>query len=107
MIHGLGAMCCQCLEAVEHLLVGDVKVFGDVGDGGRTGACRAELLVSVLDPEDELLQSARQVDCPPFVAEVALELSEDRGDGKRRERDASVGIEPVDRVQQSQARDLY
>jgi hypothetical protein len=43
---------------------------------------------------------------PALVAEVALELSEDRGDGERRKRDPARGIEPIDSFDQAETRHL-
>ena len=41
-----------------------------------------------------------------MVAEVALELSEDGGDGKARERESALGVEPLDRLEQAERGDL-
>lgn len=55
--------------------------------------------------EDPLLERPRHPH-DPLTAEVALELPQDRGDRKARERDAEVGIEPFDRLDQTDQRDL-
>ena len=59
-----------------------------------------------LDLEDPLLDVAGHVHRPAPVAEVALELAEDRGDGEGREGGAALGVEAVDRLDQADARDL-
>ena len=41
-----------------------------------------------------------------MVAEVALELADDRRDGERGEREAAVGVEALDRLQQGERGDL-
>src|SRR5204863_9747009 len=43
---------------------------------------------------------------PSVVAEVALELAEDAGDGEGGEADTALGVEAVDRVDQPDARHL-
>ena len=55
---------------------------------------------------EELLEVARGAHGPALVAEVALELAQDRRRRKGRERDAAIGIEAVDRLQQPERRDL-
>src|SRR5918996_1318437 len=47
------------------------------------------------------------MDRPPGVAEVALQLSEDRGDCIGRERGAAGRVEAVDRLHESHACDLH
>ena len=37
---------------------------------------------------------------------MALQLAEDRRDGVGRERDPAIGVEPVDRLEQAERRDL-
>ena len=48
----------------------------------------------------QLLQASRGADGPALVAEVTLELSEDRLACECREFNATIGIEPVDRFDQ-------
>ena len=59
-----------------------------------------------VDLQRELLQVARHADGPGAVAEVALELAEDRRYRVAREGVATIGVEAVDRLQQSEARHL-
>jgi hypothetical protein len=52
------------------------------------------------------LEFARHPDSPAVVAEVALEFSEDGGEGKARERESALGVEAVDRLEQAERGDL-
>src|SRR5262249_38905956 len=65
-----------------------------------------ELLAHALEFEGELLQVARYADRPALVAEVALELTEDRRDREARERGLAARVEAVDRLQQAERGDL-
>jgi hypothetical protein len=47
------------------------------------------------------------MDRPPRVPEVALELAHDRGHRERREREASIRVEALDRLDQPEAGDLH
>ena len=49
---------------------------------------------------------AGDADGPRAVAEVAPDLASDRGDGERQEVDAAFRLEPVERPDQPQRRDL-
>ena len=59
-----------------------------------------------VDAQLELLEVARHADGPAVVAEVALELSEDGGDGKARERESAPGVEALDRLEEAERGDL-
>jgi hypothetical protein len=52
------------------------------------------------------LKLARHVERPSLVAEVALELAENRGRRVARELRTAARIEAVDRLDQAQARNL-
>ena len=54
----------------------------------------------------QLLQVARDADRPALVAEVALELAEDRRHGEGRERGLARRVEAVDRLEQAERGDL-
>ena len=56
--------------------------------------------------ERALLEVARHVERPALVAEVALQLAEDRRRGVARELRPAAGLEAVDRLDQAEARDL-
>ena len=59
-----------------------------------------------IDAELEVLDRPWHVDRPAVVAEVALDLADDGRHGERREREPTIGIEPVDRLQQAEGRHL-
>ena len=52
------------------------------------------------------MQTARNLDGPALVAEIALDLADDRRRRVRRELDAALEIEAVDRLEQSDGADL-
>ena len=56
--------------------------------------------------ERALLEVARHVQRPSLVAEMALQLAEDRRRGVARELRPAAGLEAVDRLDQAEARDL-
>jgi hypothetical protein len=60
----------------------------------------------VVDLHDPLLHPARDVHGPAGVAEVALELAEDRRHRVARERVAALHVVAVDRLDQAERRDL-
>ena len=64
-------------------------------------------LGGLLDLGHELLDRARDADGPAEVAEVALDLAEDRRDGERGERQPAVRVEALDRLQQAERGDLF
>src|SRR4051794_17007205 len=66
----------------------------------------AQLLADLVDARDRLLHAARDVDRPRAVAEMALELAEDGGDGEGGEGDAALGVVTVDSLDQAEIGDL-
>src|SRR5207247_7512228 len=54
----------------------------------------------------QLLEVARDADRPRAVAEVALDLAEDRRHRVAGERNLAVGVEAVDRLDEAERRDL-
>ena len=54
----------------------------------------------------QLLHPAGHAHRPPAVAEVALELADDGGRRERRELEAAIGFEALDRLEQADERDL-
>src|SRR5579884_1460345 len=95
------------LQAVEHLLLAALEELRDLGNRRRAAGPRADHLLRVGDPSRPLLGAAVDMHCPAGVAEVALQLADDRGDRERCEREAAIRIEALDRLDQPQARDLY
>ena len=73
-----------------HLLGGHPAVLGDLGDAREAPEVLAQRLGGLLDARDRLLHAARDVDRPRAVAEVTLELAEDRRHRVGRERDPAV-----------------
>ena len=54
----------------------------------------------------QLLHSPRHPDRPALVAEVALQLADDRRSGERRELEAAFGLEALDRLDEAERCDL-
>ena len=79
---------------------------GDVGDRRRAAQGLGQRVVGRGDGQPQLLQAAGHPDRPGAVAEVPLELADDGRDGEAGEVDAPVGVEPVDRLDQADHRDL-
>ena len=73
--------------------------------GGRP-VLLGQLLLRLFDLERLLLSSARHVYRPAEVAEVALELTENRRHRERGEGGPALGVEAVDRLDEAQAGDL-
>ena len=94
------------LERVQDLLDSDPKRRGEFAWSGRATELERELLDGPLHGEGTIFVGARDVHGPAEVAEVVLQLTDDRGYGKCRERRPSFWVKAVDRVQQSDARDL-
>ena len=71
---------------------------------------RPRSAVSALDrareAEAQLLHAPRDVHRPGAVAEVALDLADDRRHGVRRELDAALEVEPLDREDEADRPDL-
>ena len=81
-------------------------VLGDLAGGREAAELLAQRLGGLLDARDRLLDAARHVDRPRAVAEVALELAEDRRHGVGGEGDPAVGVVAVDRLDEAEVRDL-
>ncbi len=94
------------LERVQDLLDRDPKRRGELAWSGRTTEAERELLEGPLHGEGTILVGARDVHGPAEVAEVVLQLPHDRRYRKCRERRTSFWVKAVDRVEQSDARDL-
>jgi hypothetical protein len=61
----------------------------------------------LVDFEGKLLQAPRDLDGPSFVAEVPLELADDRRSGVGRELDLTLDIEAIDSLDEAYRADLY
>ena len=102
-----GAVGARGLARLEHLLGGDADRLGDLGRGGRAAELAAHLVADAVDLDRELLEVARHAHRPALVAEVALELAQDRRHGERGERGLALRVEAVDRLQQAERGDLH
>src|SRR5450631_1415056 len=94
------------LDPVEHVLLGDLEELRQLGDGRRSSVPGGDQTGGVLDPAGALLGPSRDVHGPTGIAEIALELAQDRWDGEGGERQAAAGVEAVDRLDQAEGRDL-
>ena len=94
------------LHRLEHLLGLEVEGLGDLVDGRNPSELGGQSRRLALDLGDALLQLARHPHRPAAVAEVALELTEDRRDGIARERHAALRVEAVERLDEPEARHL-
>ena len=81
-------------------------MFGKLGDGRAAAERDRQLVAGAVDGQVELLKPARHLNRPALVAEIALDLADDRGRGVRRELHAALQLEPVDRFEQSYRSDL-
>src|SRR5437764_11452300 len=91
----------------ETLLGAELQVLSKLLDPRRTLLARGQPSGRGIHPERQLLGASGDVDGPACVAEVALELAEDRWDGKRGKGRPMVWIEAVDRAHQAHAGDLH
>src|SRR5437588_12643854 len=94
------------LERVEHVLDAQLEVLRELVHGRGPPGLRRQPLVRLLDLERLLLGAARDVYRPSEIAEVPLQLAEDRWHGERRERRPTVDVEAVDGLHEPEARDL-
>ena len=79
---------------------------GQIADGRRPAERHRELFDCAVDAQVEFLQPARDLDGPALVAEVALDLADDRRGRVGRELDPAVEVETVDRLEQADGADL-
>ena len=94
------------LEPFEHLLLGQPEVGGELGDRGGAAVLLGQLAGGLGQQQLELLQPARDPDRPALVAEVPLDLADDRRGRVGRELDPALEVEPVDRLDQPDRRHL-
>jgi hypothetical protein len=94
------------MHRLQHLLLGGLDPLGDLANRWGVTELGRQLGRCPLDPEDPLLDVARHMHRPATVPEMALELAENRGDGESREGSATLGIEPIDRLDEPNARNL-
>jgi hypothetical protein len=94
------------MHRFQHLLLGGLDPLGDIAHRRRVPELGRQLGGGSLDSEDPLLDVAGHVHRPAPVAEMALELAENGGDGEGREGGAALGVEAVYRLDQADARNL-
>ena len=81
-------------------------LLGELARGGERPSFWVSSPVGRADLHPQLLEPPRHPDRPALVAEVALDLADDRRGGVRRELDAALGVEPVDGLEQADRADL-
>src|SRR5438309_300678 len=69
------------LHGFQHLLFRRLGPLGDLGDGGRAAEVLGQVADHLAQTEVELLDPPGYADGPALVAEVTLELADDRGGG--------------------------
>ena len=94
------------LEDLEHVRLVELHPLGDLAHRRRPLQLAGQLGDRLVDLGHPVVQAARHAHRPDAVAEVALQLAEDRRRGEGRERRAALGVEAVDRVDQAEAGDL-
>ena len=102
----LGRVGAARLERLDDLFLLDAGGLGELGDRGRPLELRAQVLDQAREHLVQLLEPARHVDRPGAVAEVALDLADDRRHGVGAEEDPALEVEAVDRLDQADRRDL-
>src|SRR6478752_6090628 len=100
-------MALRGVHRLQDLLVARLDALSDLLNGRSVSQLRGQLRRRLLDLQDALLDVARNVDGPPTVPEVALQLSEDRGDREGGEGGAALRVEPIDRLHEPDAGDLH
>ncbi len=105
-VQGQGRVGVRGLQALDDLLVGDPDPAGELGDRGGASQLLGQVGGGRGDREPQLLEPARHADRPATVAEVPLDLADDRGSGVGRELHPAAGVEPVDRLDQADGADL-
>ena len=94
------------LARLEQLLERDAEPLRELRRRRGAAELARQRLAGRLEPDRQLLQVARHAHRPALVAEVALELAQDRRDGEAREGRLARRIEAVDRLQQPERGDL-
>src|SRR5437588_805223 len=95
------------LQRVEHVLHAELQVLGKLVHAWRTPCLRGQLLLRFFHLERLLLCTTWDVHRPTEIAEVALQLSQDRRNCERRERGPAFGVEPIYCLDEAEARDLH
>src|SRR5947207_8776423 len=94
------------LERLEHLLLLGARCLRQLADRRRAAELHRQLLDETRQLDVQLLQAARNAHRPALVAEVPFDLADDVRRGVRRQLDAAVEVEAVDRLDQADGADL-
>ncbi len=94
------------LVGLQDLLLGNAQVGSQLLNAGGTPKLVLQFLARLSRPLVQLLQPARDADRPTLVPKVALYLTDDGGRGKGGELQPALGLEAVERQQQSHEADL-
>src|ERR671915_1675737 len=105
-VEGDGAIRPRGLARLQHLLRRGADVAPDLGRRRSAPELARQLLGDALDADRHLLEVAGHANRPAAVAEVALELAEDRRHRERGERRGAVRLEAVDGLEQAERGDL-
>src|SRR5581483_2888177 len=93
-------------QGLDYLFLLDACGLGQLRDRRRPLELRAHVLDQAREHLVQLLEPPRDVHRPGAVAEMPLDLADDRRHGVRPEEDPSLEVEPVDRLDQPDRRDL-
>jgi len=89
-----------CPPGLAQRVAGDSQVPGEVGLGRVPAQVLGQLPGFRADLKDQFLHRARDVDRPPLVPEVLLDLPADAGPREGRQAAAGGRVEVADRLQQ-------
>src|SRR5581483_1360876 len=94
------------LERLEHLFLRRAGRLRELRNRRRAAELHRQLLHQPRELHVQLLQAARDAHRPALVAEMALDLADDVRRRVRRQLDAALEVEPVDRLDQPDRPDL-
>ncbi len=93
-------------HALDDLLLADPQPLGQLGNGRGPVQLLGQLVPRLGEVEPQLLKAPRHPDRPGGVTEEALDLADDRRHRERGEFHTAVGLEAVDRLDQTYRADL-
>ncbi len=94
------------IKRLQHLFGVDLEELSDLLERRSASGTRGHLALGLFNLERQLLDAARYMHDPAAIAEVALQLAEDRRNREGLEGDAPSRVEAVDRLHQPEAGDL-
>src|SRR6185437_609510 len=95
------------LHRLEHLFDREVQLGSDLLGRGRAAERARQALDGLVDLQHALLHAAGHVERPAGVAEVALQLTEDRRHGVARKARTVLRLEAVDRLDEADRGNLH